>query len=261
MPIGLTTVLKFIVFVVAIILALTVFIKAVKHDLKSLLILGVIFLTFSVITLITVIVDFEINVFFTSKTLYITLAILTLLLYAAFTEYTFYKSKKSPFKMLLLIGMIGLVIAEVLFLNAIATTGSFTLQNYPSSGSHVNYTIGYFILALLTYLLSGWRLKASLDSYNEIKGNIGVKGWLRIKYKMVMITCVLQMLVSSLQLLDYSLFKLIVLMVLILSNFILDVLAWGAPPQLRKWANRNYQMDDESATMSEEEILAEFNGE
>lgn len=258
MPAGLTTVLKFIIFVVSIIFSVSIFIKAKKNDLKALLILGFIFITFAIIILITVIVDFEINVFFTSKTLYITLAIVVLLLYSVFTHYTFYTAKKSPFKWLFLIGIVGLIITGIFFLNAIVSTGSFTLQNEHLSESHLNYFICYIILAVLTYLLSGWRFKASLDSYNEIKGNIGVKGWIKLKYKLVMVTCILQILISSLQVLDYSMFKLITLMALILSNFTLEILAWGAPRRFRKWANRKYQMEDESAGMSEEEVLSQI---
>jgi hypothetical protein len=261
MTVGLTTILKFAVFIVAIVFSISIFIKAKRTDLNSLVILGFIFIMFSIMTLVTVMVDFEITTFFSSKTLYITLAILLLLLYSVFTHYTFYTAKKSPFKWLFLISVVGLIASELLFLNAILTTGSFTLQNDPLSASHINFTISYIILALLTYLLSGWRFKASLDSYNEIKGNIAVKGWIRLKYKLVMVTCVMQMLVSSLQLLDYSLFKLLIIMVLVLSNFILEILAWGAPIRLRKWANRKYQIEDESASMSEEEIIAQFEGD
>ena len=261
MTVGLTTILKFAVFIVAIVFSISIFLKAKKTDLSALVILGFIFVMFSIMTLVTVVVDFEIIMFFSSKTLYITLAILLLLLYSVFTHYTFYTTKKSPFKWLFSISVIGLIASELLFLNAILTTGSFTLQNDPLSTSHLNYTISYIILALLTYLLSGWRFKASLDSYNEIKGNIAVKGWIRLKYKLVMVTCIVQMLVSSFQLLDYSLFKLLIIMVLVLSNFILEIIAWGAPIRIRKWANRKYQIEDESATMSEEEILAQFEGD
>jgi len=258
MPVGITTILKFSVFIVAIILAILMFFKAKKTDLKSLLILGFIFIMFSITTLITVIVDFDIVIFFTSKTLYITSAIVVLLLYSVFTHYTFYNARKSPFKWLVLIGTLGLIIVEILFIIAIVSTGSFVLQNDPLSESHINYTINYYILALLTYLFSGWRFKASLDSYNEIKGNIAVKGWIKLKYKMVMAICILQIITSSLQLLDYSMFKLLILMVVILSSFILEVFAWGAPRWLRKWANRNHQIEDESDGMTEEEILSQL---
>ena len=38
----------------------------------------------------------------------------------------------------------------------------------------------------------------------------------------------------------------------------LELISWGAPKKIKSWANRNYTIEDQSASMSEEEILKQM---
>ena len=54
---------------------------------------------------------------------------------------------------------------------------------------------------------------------------------------------------------DSSDLKQTFLIVIAAINFAIEYLSWGTPKWFKKWANRNYAGKDESAELTEEEIM------
>lgn len=258
MTVGPATLLKFIIFVIAVIVAILVFIRGKKAELKAILIISLCFLIIGLNALTAVSVDFDPGVFTSSKTLYNLLALASVFFYGLFVHYAFYVGRKSPIKIFLLIYAIGLVLMLMLSISAIIITGSFAPQNQDLSVSHINHTFSILIMVGMTTIINIWRFKASLYSYNDIKENVNVEDWIKLKYKLIMFSCILLTFLSIIQLIDYSAFKLLMVMILVFLAFIIETFIWLPPKWFQKWANRNYDVKDESADMSEEEILAQL---
>ena len=258
MPVGFATVLKFGIFIIAIIVAILVFIRGKKTELKAISLVGVTFLIIGLNALTAVSVDFDPNVFFSSKTLYNLLALTSVIFYALFVHYAFYVGRKSPIKVVLIILAICLIVMLIFSISAFVITGSFAPQNQDLSASHINHTFSVLIMVGSNCLVSGWRFNASLDSYFEIKDNVNVEDWIKLKYKLIMLSSVFLVCLAVLQIIDYSMIKLLTVMALVFLAFVLETLIWLPPNRLKKWANRNYDVTDETAGMSEEEILAQL---
>ena len=258
MPVGPATLLKFTIFVVAIIVAILVFIRGKKAELKAISLVGVTFLIIGLNALTAVSVDFDPTIFFSSKTLYNLLALASVIFYGLFVHYAFYIGRKSPIKVFLPILAILFIVTLILSINAFVITGSFAPQNQDLSASHINHTFSVFIMAGSNCIISGWRFKSSLTSYNEIKDNVNVEDWIKLKYKLIMLSSVFLVCLAIMQIIDYSMVKLLTVMALVFITFVLETLIWLPPKFIKKWANRNYDVKDESADMSEEEILAQL---
>jgi len=258
MPVGFATVLKIGIFIIAIIVAILVFIRGKKTELKAISLVGVTFLLIGFNALTTVSVDFDPTIFTSSKTLYNLLALVSVIFYALFVHYAFYFERKSPIELFLLILTICLIIMVILSFSAIVFTGSFTPQNQDLSASHINHTFSVLIMAGANCIISGWRFKASLTSYKEIKDNVNVEDWIKLKYKLIMLSSIFLVCLAILQLINYSMTKLLIIMSLVLLAFVLETFIWLPPNWFKKWANRNYDVIDESASMTEEEILAQL---
>ena len=258
MPVGFATVLKFGIFIIAVIVAILVFIRGKKAELKAISLVGVTFLIIGLNALTAVSVDFDPTIFFSSKTLYNLLALASVIFYGLFVHYAFYVGRKSPIKVFLLIIAIFLVAMLILSISAIVITGSFAPQNQDLSESHINHTFSILIMAGSNCLISGWRFKSSLTSYNETKDNVNVEDWIKLKYKLIMVSSIFLVCLAVMQIINYSMAKLLIIMSLVFLTFVLETLIWLPPNWLKNWANRNYDVTDDSAGMSEEEILAQL---
>ncbi len=258
MTVGPATILKFGISIVAVIVTILVFIRGKKAELKAIYIIGICFLIIGLNALTAVSVDIDPSLFTSSKTLYNLLGLISLIFYGLFVHYAFYVGRKSPIKIIFLIFMIGLVLMIIFSISAIVITGSFAPQNQDLSASHINHTFSVVIMLVTNLITNGWRFKASLSSYNEIKQNINVEDWIKLKYKLIMLGCILLVCLGTIQFLDYSAFKLLTTMLLVFIAFVLETLIWLPPSWLKNWANRNYDVKDESADMSEEDILAQM---
>ena len=258
MPVGFATLLKFVIFVVAVIVAILVFIRGKKTELKAISLVGVTFLIIGLNALTAVSVDFDPTLFTSSKTLYNLLALSSLIFYGLFIHYAFYVGRKSPIKVVMLILAIIFIASLILSISAIVISGSFAPQNQDLSASHINHTFSVLLMAGSNCMISGWRFKSSLDSYNEIKDNVNVEDWIKLKYKLIMLSSIFLVCLAIMQIIDYSIFKLLTIMALVFITFVLETLIWLPPNWLKNWANRNYDVTDESAGMSEEEIIAQL---
>ena len=252
------TPMKIIITTVLVLVAISLLVKGRRRKLKGVTILGLAFIALAAILFNRVSTDF-LPIAFTSGKTYFSIAISCLyVFYAFFTHLTFYGGKKSPIKYILVINIIAAILMLILTISA-ELQGEWANADTLPTDLHIFFSIALYINIGMNVINSGWRFISSRVSYGEIKENEAVEDWIKMRYKFVMISSILWIIVGLTSPLIIASLAINITVSLIFFAYVgLEIISWGAPKKIKAWANRNFKSKDESASMSEEEILKQM---
>ncbi len=215
------------------IIALSVVEKARRSGMKTLYFLSSVFITSSFVGIFNM--DSIKNL-----TLAWSISGITQLLILIFIEQTFYKDKKSPFK---------------LFLIIIVPISIITILNPVYSAA---------IYAINSSIVSVWFIIVAGNAYNEIKDSEFVEDWVKKRYKLIILYALLDIIANiAIPVVavnpDSTLWMLIVFLSLD-GALIVQFLAWVMPKRIMKFYNRNYTEETQESVeeVTEEELLKQF---
>jgi len=252
------TPLKIVIGILLLLVAISLLVKGKKNELKGVSLLGFAFLALAAIIFNRISTDFFPLVFTSGKTYSSMVLSFYYILYAFFVHFTFYGGKTSPIKVISAINIIAAIIMLFLTISA-ELMGEWANVDTPVQELHVSFLVALFISTGMNFINSGWRFNTSRISYMEIKENDTVEDWIKLRYKFVMVSSILWIIVGfTSPFIEASLAVNLLASLIFLLYTVLELISWGAPKKIKSWANRNYTIEDQSASMSEEEILKQM---
>ena len=172
-----------------------------------------------------------------------------------FIRLTFYKDKKSPFALIIVISTVASIVSLI--------AGIIN----PTSEKDIFYFLGTFTLDILIMIATFWYAFIAMKQYAAFK-NQTIQPWIKKRYLISSITaaCFASSGLSSTiisiinwELSDRTISTLSLLITtILLSTFVIgSFLAWVMPERLKQYFNKGYQATDE-IELSEEEIMKQM---
>lgn len=167
------------------------------------------------------------------------------LLVVSFIHTTFYQDRKSPFPIFLVVNLVVGVADTVLAV---------------LSGPAVS------LISVMVAINWGWHASIAHKAYKQIAGEKSVEDWIKTRYKLMIVYCVLLSL-TGLILIGYLVPATMVAIQSLIGLFalvgvVLQFLVWVMPAGFRQFLNRNYQVpvqaDQDITALSEEEIMRQL---
>ena len=249
------TPVKIVITVLILLVAISLLVKGKRKGIKGVSILGLCFIALAGIMFNRISTDFFPDAITSGKTYFYMIVAFYYVIYALFTHFTFYGGKNSPIKLIILFNIIAAITMFFLTISA-ELTGQWANADTPVQELHINFLIAYYINIGMNLITTSWRFNTSRISYAEIKENDTVEDWIKLRYKFVMISSILWIIVGMILpiLLTINPFS----SLLFFAYIGLEIVSWGAPKKIKAWANRNFTSEDQSTSMSEEEILKQM---
>ncbi|MFX1398990.1 MAG: hypothetical protein ACFFAS_18340 [Promethearchaeota archaeon] len=172
-----------------------------------------------------------------------------------FITFTFYKDRKSPIYILL---MITVPISIVhWYLSGIYDSGLNKTELF--------YFTVRLMYSILLFIVYGWMVYSTIKSYLKFRKNIMIQPWIKARYLLVITYCLAKIslgvfmhFVPSDSSVDYWAVGVAVSTVAALTSFIAQFLAWVMPKGFKKWLNRNFSVQKEEEILSEEELMKQL---
>ena len=180
-----------------------------------------------------------------------------------FIEETFYKGRKSIYKLVMGIIIPGGLICVIL------TTVSGLLFGYDLTIRVFLYQIYGVIFGILVMIIVTWLFIAAFEAYKEIKDDNNVEPWIKMRYKITIVYAINTIIIGILFVINpYDTITVIgsveiTLLLINLLEFIQilgEFFAWYMPDRLKRYFNRKYIVE-ETEDLSEEEIMKQLRGE
>lgn len=218
---------------IKLVIALSIVEKARRSGMRTLYLLTSVFITSSFVGL------FNLESI-KNDTLAWSISGITQFLILIFIEQTFYKDKKSPVKIFMIITTPISILAVL-------------IPVYSATIYAVNSTI-----------IAVWFIIVARNAYNEIKDSKFIEDWAKKRYKLIILYSLLDIIANiAIPVLaanpDNTLWMLIVFLSLD-GSLIVQFLAWVMPKRIMKFYNRNYieETQESIEEVTEEELLKQF---
>jgi hypothetical protein len=172
-----------------------------------------------------------------------------------FIRLTFYKDKRSPFTLILLISTVVFIISLIV--------GVIN----PTSIKDIYYFLGQFTLNILIMIAAYWYGFVALKQYNTFK-NQDIQPWIKKRYLISSMTSfcfassglsstIIEIINWELSIRIISIISLLITTILLITFVIGSFLAWVMPERLKRFFNKGYQISNEKE-LSEEEIMEQL---
>jgi hypothetical protein len=165
-----------------------------------------------------------------------------------FVQRTFYRDRSSPWRIFMVITLAGGL--AILWLGA-------------NNSAEANLSALMSTVAACNWL---WHVVIAVGAYRAAAPDRAVEDWVKARYRLMIAYCCLMMLstalggiISVLEIAVIAIQAPIGLITLI--SIVLQYLVWVMPSGFRQYLNRNYQAAQDIATLSEEEIMRQLQGE
>jgi len=180
-----------------------------------------------------------------------------------FIEETFYKGRKSVYKL-----VIGITIPGGMICGTLTTIGGLFF-GYDVGMRLFFYQIYGVIFGILVIIIVSWLLIAAVEAYRQIKEDNNIEPWIKMRYKITIAYAINTIIIGALFVINpYDTITVIEgielsLLLINLLEFIQifgEFFAWYMPDRLKQYFNRNYIVE-ETEELSEEEIIKQLRGE
>ena len=172
-----------------------------------------------------------------------------------FVRLTFYKDKKSPFVLIIIIST-GVFIVSLI-------VGVIN----PTSLKDIYYFMGQFTLNILIMIAAYWYGFVALKQYSSFK-NQNIQPWIKKRYLISSITSlcfassglsstIIEIINWDLSIRIISILSLLITTILLITFVIGSFLAWVMPERLKHFFNKDYHKTEEEE-LSEEEIMTQL---
>jgi len=183
--------------------------------------------------------------------------------FVLFIEDTFYKGRKSIYKLVMGINIpIGIICGILATMSALV----FRYDVVMRTSFYLIYGVLFGILVIINV---AWLLIAAVEAYKELKDDSNVEPWIIMRYKITIVYAINTIIIGALFIMNpfdpITIFGSVDITTLLINllEFIQifgEFLAWYMPDKLKRYFNRNYIVD-EMEELSEEEIMKQMRGE
>ena len=172
-----------------------------------------------------------------------------------FIRLTFYKDKRSPFALILVISTVVFIVSLI-----VGVINPTTIKD-------MYFFLGQFTLNILIMIAAYWYSFVAFKQYNTFK-NQDIQPWIKKRYLISSITSfcfassglsstIIEIVNWDLSIRIISIFSLLITTILLITFVIGSFLAWVMPERLKQFFNKNYRKTEE-VELSEEEIMKQL---